>query len=323
MRQLTLLWNRFFCAYCDRHPPANHIPKTSQTPAPREDDEGSELRKVKRIYAELISDRGLPSNIPPIKVLINEKIALTAADQIKDSHVIAHELSKSLLLDFLHNPSSKNQFGQFLNDIFRYEYLLAPTRNLIYWSFTTPNVHYYIYDFTKYQTVQWFHYYAPSLCASLLCDYITYPENSQSTFIPSLQSLLRSEESIVQPLTDLVTSSLPDAKVSTPSSTLYCPLLVAIYYLPRKPRSRGSRSSSRTRCARRRPSKPVAPPCPPSSSSLTSLTTLPTELLLGTSYCRCCDALRRKRQRRPSRLGRRTATAERAGLLVLQPQLLQ
>jgi hypothetical protein len=180
----------------------------------KEGNAASTENKVRHIklYAELISDRGISSEIPPLKVLINEKIAETAADQIRDSHAIARELAKSLLLDFLHHPTSKNQFGQFLDGLFKYESLRSPTRNLIYWSLTTPDVYSYTYDFTRYQAIQWFRYSGPPLCSSLIIDYISSSANRRATFAPLLAGVITDPGIAVNPLTELVVSSLPDTR---------------------------------------------------------------------------------------------------------------
>jgi hypothetical protein len=174
-----------------------------------------QMNENDKIFAEIISDRGLPMDIPPIKVLINKRVADSFADSIKDSHLLAHELSKSLLLEFFakENTSSRHQFGTFLHDIFQNESILLPTRQLIYWSLTTPSVETSVYEFTKIQTCYWIKNYSPAIISDALTSWITYPITSKTIFVPSLVDLLRSEPYIINPSIDLATHYLPYSKV--------------------------------------------------------------------------------------------------------------
>lgn len=102
-----------------------------------------------KVYAELISDGSLPSDLPTIKVLINDSLATTAVDQLRDSQVAAHELSKSLIVDVLTDKHTPPKLGIILQSIFSYESLLQPTRDLIYWSIQIPSTFNPIYQQTK------------------------------------------------------------------------------------------------------------------------------------------------------------------------------
>jgi hypothetical protein len=110
---------------------------------------GDEKRKQTLVYAELISEKSLPADLPPIKVLINESLATSAVDQIRDSHHIANELSKELVMDMLTDKKSPEKLGTLLKHVFKYESLLQPTRELIYWSLKLPTTYQPIYELTK------------------------------------------------------------------------------------------------------------------------------------------------------------------------------
>jgi hypothetical protein len=174
----------------------------------------SEEKKKVNFYAELISDKGLPSDIPPIRVLINEQIASSAIDSIKDSQRIAHELSKSILLDYLDDEVSINQFGEFLKTIFGYESLQFSTRDLIYWSLSFPEVHKSIYSMTQYQTNEYFKSFGKPLVFSLFTSWLTSPVTYKHFFIPQFTELLRNDENLVKPFAGLIASSIPNATAS-------------------------------------------------------------------------------------------------------------
>lgn len=62
-------------------------------------------------YAEIITDKAMPADVPPIKVLINDQLAATAVDTLRDSQALAHELSKELVVDYLTNKHSPAHVG--------------------------------------------------------------------------------------------------------------------------------------------------------------------------------------------------------------------
>lgn len=165
------------------------------------------------LYAELISDSGLPLELPPIKVIIHSAIAESAAVSIKDSHTLANELSKSLLLDLLNNPDSAGKFGCLLDQVFQYEALLDPTRQLIYWAVTAqPDVHYAMYSLTRYQLIEYMHYYLPALVSDQIKAWLLWPDTSATFFVPLLCDLARSRDVIIDPLADIVKESIPLVK---------------------------------------------------------------------------------------------------------------
>ncbi len=94
---------------------------------------------ITKIYAELISDHPLPLDIPPLKVLINEQIASTTADSLRNSSVIAHNLAKSMILDVL-TPQNIKSFGKMSQRMLGLDYTLQSTRSILFWSLRFPVV---------------------------------------------------------------------------------------------------------------------------------------------------------------------------------------
>jgi hypothetical protein len=106
------------------------------------------LSKPEKFYAELVND-GRPTNVPNIKVFIGDQVAMTALGSLKSSEVLAHEISKSLVVDLLKDPANIAKFGILLRHTFQFEYLLQPTRGLIYWSLKSQVSYSNIYFLTK------------------------------------------------------------------------------------------------------------------------------------------------------------------------------
>ncbi len=94
---------------------------------------------ITKIYAELISDHPLPLDIPPLKVLINQQIATTTADSLRNSSVIAHNLAKSMILDVLTQQNIKS-FGKMSQRMLGLDYTLQSTRGILFWSLRFPAV---------------------------------------------------------------------------------------------------------------------------------------------------------------------------------------
>lgn len=75
---------------------------TTQQPLAEESSEpGASLVKL---YVEIKNDK----SAEPIKILMKESIASSAVDSLRDSHELAHELSKSMILNYLNDPETVN-----------------------------------------------------------------------------------------------------------------------------------------------------------------------------------------------------------------------
>lgn len=73
-----------------------------------------------------------------VQQLVNDKLALSASDTIKESHDDAERLAKKLVLEALNKVEYRNEFGKVLEYIFSVESVRRPTRDLIYWSVSLP-----------------------------------------------------------------------------------------------------------------------------------------------------------------------------------------
>lgn len=82
-----------------------------------------------------------PESLPPVQTVINDSIAFTAADQIKENQEMVNESAKKLVTEFLSSRKAAVQSGMFLGSLFRYESILQPTRDLVYWSLHLPTTY--------------------------------------------------------------------------------------------------------------------------------------------------------------------------------------
>jgi hypothetical protein len=74
---------------------------TGETSAEGISEPGASLVKL---YVEIKNDK----SAEPIKILMKESIASSAVDSLRDSHELAHELSKSMILNYLNDPETVN-----------------------------------------------------------------------------------------------------------------------------------------------------------------------------------------------------------------------
>jgi len=105
-----------------------HIPSRAIVENPPSDE------KNIAFYAELVSDFSNGKDFLPIQVLVKESIKFSAVESLRDSHLIANQLAKNLVIDVFKHPDSINKLGQILQYMFNYDGVLQPTRNLVYWS---------------------------------------------------------------------------------------------------------------------------------------------------------------------------------------------
>eukprot|EP01039_Chlorochromonas_danica_P008286 gene8286-9136_t len=162
-------------------------------------------------YAELLSDKGLPSDLPPIKVLINDQLATTAVDQLRDSQVAAHELAKNLVIDMLRDKDSPKKLGTLLQYVFKYESLLQPTRDLLYWSLRLPTTYSPIYSQLKY-TFNYAESAQQEQLAALSKSWLLDPQTKREIIIPLFKWNLEDEETTIKPLASLLGEVVPTYK---------------------------------------------------------------------------------------------------------------
>lgn len=90
-------------------------------------------------YAKVVIDDrpSLPADMPSFKVMIHEQLAASASNSIEGSTILAKEISKSLVVDLFRSNENPRKFGILLGDIFKFDNIRSPTRELIYWSIQT------------------------------------------------------------------------------------------------------------------------------------------------------------------------------------------
>jgi len=66
--------------------------------------------------------------------MLNEHIASSAVDSLRDSKLIADELAKEWIMNSLSDRKNIIRFGFILQDLFSYEPVLSPTRWLVNWT---------------------------------------------------------------------------------------------------------------------------------------------------------------------------------------------
>lgn len=157
-----------------------------------EDDEPINTTTNRRVdtLGDLISNQQV--TLQDLQKLLNSTITSQALESLKDSHQVANDFAKILVLDILNTKESRNNLGILLNSLFQYESVRCPTRELIYWSLGLPPTMRDIYALTAYQVAYWLaqegalstkqllNYYAlqwlrdDQVRAQVLCPLLTY-----------------------------------------------------------------------------------------------------------------------------------------------------
>lgn len=192
----------------------------SSKSASASDSSGSSKKSSSHVstsfYAELISDKALPSELPSIKVFFNDQITSTAVDSLHDSEAVAQQLSKSLLLELLQDKKAISQFGIFLNHIFQFESLLLPTRSLIYWSLHLDPTVRATDSLVKSQASYHLAFNAELFrsTSGAVANWLLSEKTSEEVLSPLIRNTLKQDATVVGPAAKLSASSMPLAKVS-------------------------------------------------------------------------------------------------------------
>lgn len=173
---------------------------------------GTQITRSTSVYAEIVSDQGLPADLPPIKVLINDQLASTAVDQLRDSQVAAHDLAKTLVVDMLTDQQSPAKLGIMLKHIFSYESLLLPTRELIYWSLQLPSTYEPIRSQSTAAVGCLDKHSAAQRLATVSESWLLHPATRTQVLAPLLTWTCAQQDLAVQPLTALAKDSIPPYK---------------------------------------------------------------------------------------------------------------
>jgi hypothetical protein len=123
---------------------------------------GPRMTQHKPRYAEIVIETdNANKEIKNLLVLVNDSLSVNtqlssaAVDSMKDSQEIANDLARSLVMEVLHGKNNTRKLGELLQYTFAYETVLAPTRDLIYWSLATPEVVNNTLWLCKYQRDYW------------------------------------------------------------------------------------------------------------------------------------------------------------------------
>jgi hypothetical protein len=170
------------------------------------------LSKRTVFYAELISEKALPADLPAVKVLINDRIASSAVDQLRDSEMLAQKLAKEVVFDLLNDRHSPERLGTLLKYVFSYESLLQPARDLLYWSLHLPQSYGSIYWMSK-QSIQQMGQYEKQALASISQQWLLRPETRIHIITPLLICSFLQQANVALTLSELATATLPLAKV--------------------------------------------------------------------------------------------------------------
>ena len=163
------------------------------------------------IYAELVPGGG--SDIPPIKVLLNEQITSTAVDSLKDSEHMMHLLAKNMILDALHDKKTVRKFGMFLQSAFESEETLSETRKLVYWSLNTQDCTKNTQWLASWQLKGWMQTYGVGQTAYLASWWVSSPDSRRQVISPLIAWAIRQDSFVTDPLAVVATGALPLAKV--------------------------------------------------------------------------------------------------------------
>jgi hypothetical protein len=156
-------------------------------------------------YAELSG----VSDFPPIRVLINEQFTSSAVDSLKDSEEVLRVLSKSIVMDILHDKKMPGKFGELLQYTFSGEPVLQPTRELLYWSLKTPEVSRNTQALAKWHLSNYADSYGVPQVSALSQWWLHHPPVQQEVIKPLLLWTGQQRELAVLPLAEVVSNLLP------------------------------------------------------------------------------------------------------------------
>lgn len=184
-------------------------------------DKDEKKSKGRKFYVELVSDKPLPAAIPPFRVLINDQLTSSAVDSIKDSQLLANRISKSLISNLLSDHTTPEQFGTLLREIFIYEYIRAPTRDLAYWSLHLSDTKRNTFFLAKDNLSYWIKDSGYILIKDILCYQITHPDLRIYSISPLLKWTFSKSSSIIKPLTEVSATAIKDQEPLTTDTFKY------------------------------------------------------------------------------------------------------
>ena len=176
---------------------------------------------IKNIKNRKIEIVGKPDQrIPGIQLLVNDTLAITALEGIKDSHDLAQSIAKQLVLQVLTTPIYQDQFADILKYIFSYDSVLSPTRWLVYWSLSGRDCKSNLIYQSKWQLNYWMHDQEPIGAKNFSVDqinsgiasWLSNPASRKNILIPNLTLYLNNN---LDSITKEMVKSIPKAQDKT------------------------------------------------------------------------------------------------------------
>jgi hypothetical protein len=149
----------------------------------------------------------------PIQEIINNQIASTAADSIRESDIIVKDYAKALIMDTLNDKESRAKVGIILQGILAHEPVLQPTRALVYWGVQSESSVNNLAWQSKYGLNQWVDLYGEKVVSKASVDYLDSMHAQHIVIKPILLWVLKQKAWCQDPAAANVVYSLPWAKV--------------------------------------------------------------------------------------------------------------
>ena len=187
------------------------------------------------IYAELTNPNGLSRGLSPIQLIVNEQILSSVMESIRDSHDLAKDIGKVLVLQVLNTPSSRSWLGEWLKYLFLYESVREPTRSLIFWSLKSEPIFIQTKHLTNKQIEYWLRnsevkYITKDIVVNAISSFLISSENQTNIILPLLKDLIK-QEPIINNTTTLVTNIVPYSKVCLIHLNFFYHQFTQIYYV--------------------------------------------------------------------------------------------
>jgi hypothetical protein len=176
------------------------------------------IKNIKNRKIEIVGKTD--QRIPGIQLLVNDTLAITALEGIKDSHDLAQSIAKQLVVQVLTTPIYQDQFADILKYIFSYESVLSPTRWLVYWSLGGEDCKSNLIYQSKWQLNYWMHDKEPIGAKNFSVDqinsgiasWLSNPASRKNVIIPNITLYLNNN---IDTITTEMAKSIPKAQDKT------------------------------------------------------------------------------------------------------------
>lgn len=173
------------------------------------------------LYADLITDEDSETTgLKPIRVILNESLTSSAVESIRDSQEIANALAKELIIDILSDKGTENKFGIFLQHIFTFDSTLQSARDLVFWGLKSDQSMSNATTLAKESLSAWSKGAGSSQLLVLSNNWLHSAHSKTTSITPLLLWTLNQKQAVHDPLTDIVSKSIPFTQVCLPLSAL-------------------------------------------------------------------------------------------------------